>query len=221
MVRSGNRRAFGRSGALIPQSFANLEAWYRFGAGITVATGVSVWADQSGKSGRNLLQATGANQPALQSDGSILFDGIAHFLKTAAFTLNQPNTVYLRFRQVTWTNNDKITDGVSGSSLIFQGGGSPQIFLNAGVVNNGDGNLAVNTYGSVAAVFNGASSVIQVNTNAPTSTNAGTNNAGGFTLGAASNGTAPGNIQVKEVIIYSAAHDATTRATIIAYLSTL
>ncbi len=221
MVRSGNRRAFGRSGALIPQSFANMEAWYRFGAGITVATGVSVWADQSGKTGRNLLQATGGNQPALQSDGSILFDGVAHFLKSAAFTLNQPNTVYLRFRQVTWTNNDIIMDGVGATSRLFQGGVTPQIFQNAGSIGSADGDLAVNAYGSLASVFSGAASILQVNNGTPITSNAGTNNPGGFTLGASAAGAAPGNIQVKEVIIYSAAHDATTRNTIISYLSTL
>ncbi len=41
---------------------ASLVAWYRADLGISLGTGVSAWADQSGN-GNNFVQATGAQQP--------------------------------------------------------------------------------------------------------------------------------------------------------------
>lgn len=215
-----SRRALGAPRAFLPSDLPNLALWLRFGKGITVATGVSQWNDASGN-GRNALQATGGLQPALQGDGSILFDGVSQFLATAGFTLNQPCTLYLLFKQVAWTNLSRVSDGIGGAAQIFQGGSTPQIFLNAGTVSSANGNLAVGVYGAVVAVFNGATSIIQVGATAAVTSNAGANNPGGLTLGAAIGGATPSNIQVKEAIAYSGAHDAATSARVIAYLGTL
>jgi hypothetical protein len=46
-----------------------------------------------------------------------------------------------------------------------------------------------------------------------------TTGTGTLTLGAAANGTSPGNFQAKEVLIYASAHDANQRAAVIAYLN--
>lgn len=48
-----------------PRAIAGLGAWYRGDMGITIATGVSAWADQSGSgdSAKTLAQATGTAQP--------------------------------------------------------------------------------------------------------------------------------------------------------------
>jgi hypothetical protein len=197
----------------------NPAAWYRYGAGITSANGlVSAWADQSGNN-RPLLQATETNQPALQSDGSILFDGVDNQME-ATFTLNQPCTFYLLFKQVTWTANDIITDGSAAQVQLFQAASSPIIKLTAG----GGGApqntaLAVDTYGAVAAVFNGASSLIQVNSTTGTAADAGANNPGGFSLGANRSAASASNIEAKEAIVFPAAHDAGQRAKVIAYLA--
>lgn len=197
-------------------------AWYRYGVGITVTgSGVSQWDDQSGN-GRHLKQGTDTNRPAKQSDNSILFDGSDNYLKCDAFTLNQPETVYLLGRQVTWSINDRIWDGNANNSMGFtQNTATPTVAIRAAnnvIAPNGD--FAVNTYAVVVCVYNGASSLIQVNKNNATTGDIGSGNAGGFTLGAHADGsTTFSNIQVKEVIIYAAAHDATTRARIIRYLS--
>jgi len=97
------------------------QAWFRYGVGITVTgAGVSTWADQSGN-GRDLLQGTDTNRPALQADSSILFDGVDNFLKTAGFTFNQPETVYVVFKAITFTDGDTILDGNAGNDLrLFQ-----------------------------------------------------------------------------------------------------
>src|SRR6185369_16031814 len=108
-------------------------AWFRFNRGITQAGGfASQWADQSGN-GRHLKQPTGTNQPAVNADGSLLFDGVDNFMQCDAFTLNQPFTVALKMKQVTWTSSDCIFDGNTAlSALLNQASISPILFMFAG-----------------------------------------------------------------------------------------
>lgn len=225
MIRVGlsRRTIFNR---MVRQDFAYISAlspaaWYRYNTGITVTgAGVSTWADQSGN-GRNLLQGTDANRPALQGDGSILFDGAAFFLKANAFTLNQPTTIYLLLKQVTWTDLDTFCDGDANNSGKFQQAGiTPQVRVLAPTIGIAvDSNLIVGAYGVASIVFNSTSSVLQINNNAANTGDAGTNNMGGFTLGANGLAGAFSNIQVKEVILFATAHDATTRGMVIRYLA--
>lgn len=208
--------------AFSPDDLPNLAAWYRFGKGIFDSGGaVALWADASGNE-RHLVQDTAANQPSLQSDGSILFDGVADYLKTAAFPLVQPETVYLLGEQVSWTNGDFLFDGVGevqGGS-VRQAGSSPAIGLHlfGTPFGGGNGNWPLGSSAAICAVFNGASSLLQIDETAPTTYNGTAANMGGFTLGAASNFSGPANIRVREIAIFSAAHDAETRAQMIAYL---
>lgn len=209
-------------GANAANTIAAPAAWFAFRKGITVTgAGVSRWADRSAN-GRHLLQTTDAARPGLASDGSVLFNGSSHFLQCTAFTLDQPATIYLLFRQVTWTANDVIAAGTTVNSRIVQNSATPQIALFAGSgPNTGNTDLAVNTYGVLAAVFNGASSLIQVNNGTPTTGNPGAGALTGFTLGANNAGAAFSNIQVKEAIVFAAAHSATERAAVNAYLAKL
>jgi hypothetical protein len=71
-------------------------AWYRSDLGVTVATGVSEWQDQSGN-GHHLVQAVGANQPAYSASDadfggkpSVTFDGVNDALNEAAYNLILP-----------------------------------------------------------------------------------------------------------------------------------
>jgi hypothetical protein len=200
-------------------------AWYRKGQGITVTgSGVSQWSDASGN-GRHLLQATDTNRPARQSDGTILFDGVDNYLKTSAFTLNQPITYYLALKQVTWTAGDYFIDGDGNTSVLIaqpSAGATPEIVAYAGSLSAVSTGLAVNTYGVICAVYNGASSVLRVNNGADITGNFGANNAGGLTLGGSGTVVAQfANIQVKEVIVFNQAHTAAQRSLMIAYLQTL
>src|SRR5690348_15932843 len=162
----------------------NLAAYFKFNTGITVTgAGVSQWSDQSGN-GRHLLQATDTYRPALQADGSILFDGADNYLKCNAFTLNQPETIYLRLKQVTWTTAEYFCDGnatATGAVLQAAAGSpaSPQIELRAGGVIGPNSDLAIGSYGVVCAVINGASSVLVVDSGAAVTGNAGASNMGG------------------------------------------
>lgn len=211
-------------GSLTPAGILALvpAAWFRYGVGITVTgAGVSQWDDQSGN-GRHLKQGTDTNRPALQADNTILFDGADNFLVCDAFTLNQPTTVYILFKQVSWTIDDRIYDGNTLNAMGFrQDSATPQINIIAGATGPISTALAIGVYGVVSAVFNGASSVLQVNNNTPTVGNAGAGNAGGFTLGArgAGAGASASNVQAKEIIIFPVAHDGATRKKVTDYLT--
>lgn len=216
------RRNFGgSSGKISPPDTGSLAGWWRYGVGITESSRlVSQWNDQSGN-GRHLKQPTGTNQPSLQDDGSILFDGIDNYLKCDAFTLNQPETVYMLGRQVTWTDLDYLFDGEASASTMGmqQRTATPSIRLITSTATALVTAWILNTYAVLACVFNSASSVIQVNSTASTGLDAGTTNAGGFTLGARGDLASFGNIQVKEVMVYSVAHNSDQRAAIISYLA--
>lgn len=171
--------------------------------------------DQSGNA-RNATQATAANQPAYQTDKSALFDGANDFLKAVAFTLNQPETIYLYGRAVTWSNSDIIYDGESNVTMALQQiTASPQLRLFAGSGSAEFSGWILNTYGVLTAIFNGVNSLLQVNNGAPTALDAGTSNAGGFQLGRNGGASVYANVQVKEVVIYPAAHSASQRALLI------
>jgi hypothetical protein len=207
-----------RVGKPIPTALA---AWYRYNTGITSSGGtVSAWANQTG--GEALVQATPGNRPTLESDGTILFNGVDQFLKTAPFTLNQPTTVYFLGRQVTWTLADRIFDGNTlHSGALYQRFDSPNLQIRsstpADVCNNTG--FTIGTYLPVCVVFDGSGSLTQVGGNAPSTGTTGTIGMGGFTLGADGGNVQWGNIQAKEVLIYSSAHDANQRAAVIAYLN--
>lgn len=214
-----------RTPTLPPSAFADLAAWYRFGMGITVTgAGVSQWNDASGN-GRHLLQGTDAARPPLQADGTVLFDGVAQFLQTSGFTLNQPETVYILCNQVSYAVNRVLLDGSLAATMrLLQGGsvaGQLYIRLTSTVGDNTDAALPIGTYGVIACVFNGVASAIQVDNRATTTGDVGATNASGFTVGANGSGAAFANIRVKEVIVCNTAHDGTRRAQMLAWLRSL
>jgi hypothetical protein len=211
IVNPGLTRGGGGAGLILSLTPA---AWFRYGIGVSV----SQWDDQSGNA-RHLLQATATNQPAVQSDGSLLFDGVDNFMKCDAFTLNQPTTVYYLGKQVTWVNNTSAFDGNTlNTGRLDTRTASPQMGIFAGA-SVGPISPVVDTYNVITSVFNGASSVLQLNNGTPVTGDTGAGNMGGFTLGAGGDATRDSNIQVKEVILFAAAHDAATRSRVIRYLA--
>ena len=189
----------------LPSSIAGLVQWQRKGVGIVGNPSVSNWPDQSGN-GHDLVQASGPAQPQLQGDGSILFDGIAQFLKAVGYTLNQPSTTFFYFKQVSWTLNSGLADG-NGSfgGEVFQSSVSPGIKCSAPTTSAENDNFTVGAYHALTVVWNGASSFFIVDQNAATSWSCGANNLSGFTLGANGGGTTFGNIQAKECGAYNVA----------------
>lgn len=181
---------------------------------------VSLWGDKSGN-GNDLVQATETNKPTWNSNG-ILFDGVDNFMKAAAFTLVQPEFIYIVVKQVTYSANDRFFDGnTTNKGIVYQAGTTPQIQAYAGASSTNDSNLALDTYGILRVLFNGASSTLQVNGNAQITGNFGAADMGGFYLAAnaATGGSQFGNIEVKEVIIRNVADSAQDEGTIYNYLA--
>ena len=212
-----------KSGVLPPPaviSDGNSVAWYIADDLSTITKDVSdfvsVWADKLG-SGNDLLEST--NKPKWFLDDGILFDGVNDVMKTGAFTFNQPEQIYIVFKQVTWTSNLYIFDGNTLlKGALRQTAGTNQIVAYAGS-NSGGQTLALDTYAIVRILFNGASSEIILNEDTPVTGNFGANNMGGFTLGALGNGTQGyTNIQVKEIILRKIADSSGDETDIYDYL---
>jgi hypothetical protein len=183
---------------------------------------VSEWRDKLG-SGHDLLQSTGASQPLLTEAG-ILFDGIDDFMKCVAFTLVQPEQIYMVFKQVTYTSGDRIFDGdLNNSGMLRQkypGGVSPELECYAGSFSTSNSNLLLNTFGITRILFNGASSKFQINETTEWIGDLGAFDMGGFTLGRiGGSDTGWGNIEVKEIIIRKVADSAQDEQDIYDYLA--
>ena len=100
---------------------ANLTQWVRADLGVTVVTGVSNWADQSGN-GRDYVQATGSAQPALNAadatldnQATITGDGSNDFLACDGFSPGIPLYCWIIFKQISWTLNDRLVGATSGT----------------------------------------------------------------------------------------------------------
>lgn len=92
--------------------------------GITLGTGVSAWADQSGN-GNDATQATGIMQPAfnasgLNGRGTLGFDGSNDHLVFSSLDLPAPGTtpiwIWTVFRQDAWISGDSLYG--AGASVV-------------------------------------------------------------------------------------------------------
>lgn len=166
------------------------------------------------------INSTGAKPAQIVDRPSLLFDGAAHFMKCAAFTLGLPATVYLIGKQISWTSGDDVYAGDTDNTInLRQTTATPKVSLPGGVPENSDWTIGSNAV--VCAVYASATDgSIQVNAMSPITTTGGTFSApGGFTLGR--QGTTAvrfSNIQAYEALIYNVAHTAAQRAAVIAAL---
>jgi hypothetical protein len=236
--RPFERQNRGRVAAAAPGSpltilgAASVLQWCRSDLGITIGTGVSAWADQSGN-GRHYTQGTGAAQASYNATGgpngrpSLLFDGTDDFLEAAAFNLPAPGTTptYLAivFRIVSWTSNDRLfgdaaTVGVRHGA--FMAGASPEIRGQntfTAIANTG---AAVGTYVRGEFYFsNTASDYVRcANTNV-TGSNMGNGTSTGRRLGTDGAGPAGvcANIEVCEILYRNADLTAGERTALNAY----
>ncbi len=171
-----------------------------------------------------MYQGTAANQPILTiaaSGNYLTFDGSNDYLKSAAFSLSQPETVYFVGSQVTWTSGDIVYDGNSGSErmIVGQQTGSPQLQIFGGTTYTASVSPTLATNIVLSSVFNAASSSNRLNRNAAATGNPGASAANGFTLGGAFNGSVPASFTAQEVLVYSGAHDKATQERVIAMLA--
>jgi len=184
-------------------SDGNTVAWYLADDLTTITKDgsdlVSQWSDKLA-SGHDLLQATGTNQPLWVAPGTVRFDGVDDVMKTAAFTYEQPESIYMIINFITLTADDYAMDGnTTITGTIYES--AVNIYAYAGTLSTGIP-TTTGVYHIVRIVFNGANSKIQLDNNAAVTGNFGAANMGGFNLGSRI-GTPKNyaNIEVKEIIL--------------------
>lgn len=204
----------------LPTAESNLAAWYRASSlSLADAASVASWADESGNSPageRNLLQATGGNQPVYDINGGpnnhacVTFNGTSSKMKTAAFTLNRPWHVFIVAKLNGWTANDTVFDGNSiNTARFYQKTATPQLTMYCGATmfnylhaNDPTGTPAWEIYevsnGDYPRIVSGNQQILN-----GTLDDCGTNNPGGFTLGADGSGANYCSMDVAEILIFS------------------
>ncbi len=199
----------------------NTVAWYTLYTQTKDAKNkVTSWTDSTGN-GNHLLQADTSKSPTASATG-LLFDGVDDLMNATAFTLVQPEFIYVVFRNVTWFNFDNIFDGnLAATGRLLQGSGSsPDIRADVANVSPVNANLAPNTFGIVRVLFNGVNSILQVNETAADIWDCGAGNMGGFRIAASITPGQWSNIEIKEIIIRKAADGDADQMLIVNYLNT-
>jgi hypothetical protein len=167
------------------------------------------------------LSNTGGLLAQIVGSPQLLFDGAAMYMQMTT-TLVQPETVIAVIKPITWTSTDRLWDGATTDTMrATQIVSSPNVIMVAG----GAGiqlNIPLNAYAISSTLYNSSSSYSQLNAGAPVTGDVGTNNAGGFTLGARGDGLAGwGNEQVKEVIIIPSVPSAAQLAQVLILLNAI
>jgi hypothetical protein len=173
-----------------------------------------------GSGAHGITQATGTKQQLFKTNQvngkpSIEFDGVDDFLASIAFTQNQPFTLFLVFKQITWTSADRFVD--MGNPVLRQTTVTPQFQIVIGTGINAS--LAIGTWGLVTTVVNGALSTIAVNGAVDTSGDiTGTTALNKITLGSRADGTQSANVAIARMLIYSGVVSGANQALIKTYL---
>lgn len=214
------------------QGSADLIQWLDASKGITIATGISAWADQSGYN-NDVAQATAGDQPAFTASainglpGSI-GDGASQYLRMAAFTngaIAQPFTTYVVGKVNTWTASTFLLGAGDG------GAGRGDWFIQdtgANVTGYSGALLTTNISGAANGaeledipfvtrmLFNGASSNVRAQfdgyTESSATGNAGASALAGISLHAFSSGTSESHSTNCEVLTFSGTAGSNTSA---------
>lgn len=140
-------------------------------------------------SGATFGQATAANQPTINADGSLTCvataSGTGQLMQTPPFTLSQPTTLYLTMRPTEYNKawSQVYLSGV-GADVSFYNNTPASLGLYAGSTATQFAGPTVNTKNVFAIGFNGASTFWSVNGGSKNVAAAGANNMGGLTIGA-------------------------------------
>lgn len=213
----------------------NLRMWVQAGVGLwqdtagsvaatLVADPVARWDDQTGN-GNNLLQATPSKRLSIGSTtlngyNCVVPDTVDDFLQ-AAFTLVQPETLYIVAGAVAWINGDRLCDGLAASTgMLRQNSSSPNMDAYAGSFSSLNANLTIPSNRILTTIFNGASSSFQVDNTAAVTGNFGVLNMSGFTLAARGDGVGSWGGPIWEVLLYAEAHNASQQNNVKNYLAT-
>lgn len=203
----------------------NTIGWWRSYMGATwdSTNGVSQLLDASG--GHPLTNTVNAAMPvrlpaSVNGRDTLFFDGSDDYLRTIDFTLNQPCTMYLLTRPITWTANDRIFAGKT-DGYIYQNTAYPSYAMRTGgSVGPSRGEIGTNTIRIITMVWNGASSTLNVDGWPVQGGDPGSGNFGGITLAAGTAANFQSHQEFMEMIVRNNADTNTlTRLAIQKYLA--
>jgi len=171
--------------------------------GLSDTDKVASWTDLSGN-GNHLIEPT--NQPTYRTGIQnglpvVKFSGDSRLYAVIA-GLEQPQTVFIVFRQTQWQENSYIIDGTDGPNILFVNGFTPQINLHCGTLGPVTTDMTIGDFKVCSIVSNGASSSIRVNGLNESIADAGAGNSGGLCIGRWAGGNFP-YVEVCEVLLYS------------------
>ena len=205
-----------------PTDDPNLFSWHSSDSnlandGINVASGSNAWVDRSGHA--HNFGADPGFTPAYTASGPngkpaiVWTDGSDKYFAYIA-TKPQPFTLFALVKTVTWNGNRYFWDGsASGASAaLIQNSSTPLAQAYAGLF----GPLITMPLGRwiiVTIIYDGASSIVQIDNNIEIAASLGTNVAGGVWLGNYSGATGPNSpgFQLAALIVTNNHADATAR----------
>jgi len=205
-----------------PNFDGNLLAWYD---GDTLTTDpVGTWSDSSGN-GNNLSLFNGPTiiNNGLNNHDTLQFDGISQYGKTLTPVTNQPYSMYLVFKEITWVNNNAVfDDGISFTfRYLWMTGGSPNLNFFAGNNITLNPSFILNNFNILTCVANTVNSEVRTNNNVAVVGNAGAFNGQGLTIGSDVTGLARfTNTEFAYIIIRTGADNTATQNLFINFLKT-
>ncbi len=165
---------------------------------------VSAWADYFGN-GISVDQGTAGNRPTVGASSIVFNRANTEFLYKDALGIKQPTSIYAVMKYTQYIRSYLISPpliSTNGSLKIDLGDVVPQLRISAGVNSDVNVNLALNTWGIVRIVFNGAGSKFQIDETAAWTGNAGLGDMGGISIGALSGGTQrPSSIEMRGLLL--------------------
>ena len=220
---------FAVSAEFQPTDIANCQYWFRADLGITKdgSDFVSQWDDQTAN-GRDLSESTNKplwvdslinSQPAVRFDGSN--DTIGHdYAESYGATFH----VFQLFNSVSWTNNDYVANYEDGGAngYVRQIGTSPQIKQGGTDANVNPVSLTIGSFGLVQSGFTGGTTIWQTLNDGSKVTGAdpgGTPAFGEVRLGSNHAGGQNGNVEIAEIIGYSAEISGADLTNLLSYFS--
>lgn len=139
-------------------------------------------------------------------------------MQTVATTMNQPLTIIMAVKPVTWVSGRRIFNGVT-DGFVHQTGSSPIVAMRTGASTNPTKtNWTVGTWAVLSTFWSGSSSTFRINRDRNAGGDPGTGNFGGMTWGASNLGALQGNIDVLEMLVFNRALTELESSRIQAYL---
>jgi len=227
-ARFSRRSPGGAGGGVTPLTILGslVRQWCRADLGVTIGTGASALADQSGNT-KNYTQGTAAFQPAVTASDATLsglqtisFDGSNDTL-VSALAMAPPYFVFCVFKVRTWVNVTHVYgDNVADAARLFMSGASPTLTQRNGVSSNSSNGGTVGSWvRSRDSVTNATTDYLKVGAAANvTGVAAGAGSGAALALGSTQGGFF-GAIDFREIIVCSSEPNAGQLASMDAYFA--